>query len=645
MHVQLALDAPNMVFTNLDFIRGRVILNLPSTTPITSILVKLEGESRTMLWIPARNEPGERPRPVSEAHRILYKVSTVMPTANMPGYHGGRAVLPPGNYEYPFEFKVPFNNSCHASSQAPKGLNIGPLSIEGPSKTATPSSHIRTTLPPTLTSFPAKAEIFYFLKVTVNRKEFYKENPRVIQRFTFLPIEPPRPAPTSAETYARRRHHFTPYNASSKSSQPAQKMKRMLTGMSSKVHTSSSDSSTAKTSGKAPAAGKTGSLTSDSTTPEIALDARLPNPAILTCNEKIPLRMMVKCVNGCREQLHLQSLQVELVGYTHIRAGGVHSEEVSNWIIVSRSNMGQLLHMVPGEQQEKPQQPARKGSIPPAAGQIKDDDVAPPTPLERDDTGNDGPSFPTTTKKTPTDDTKSKEPATPRPSSATATEPTCTIPTHFWSSDPLPPSVSPTFSSCNITRRYDLEIRVGIGYGASSQKNMVVLPLRVPVTVHSGVHPPAELVQAMSLRAQQQQQQAQQDEKPGAAGAGKGKGVGITKKPLTKEARDNVAAAQHASASSSAPSAAAAGPSSGFAGAYGAQQPVYAPLPPGEEEPPPSYEDAIGLDMSPIDGPRHYQPPPLAEREGFGVGEGADEEDEGAGRGEFRDRLGVGKGR
>ena len=398
-------------------------------------------------------------------------------------------------------------------------------------------------------------------------------------------------------------------------------MKRMFTGMSSKGSSSRTNSSSDTKDTKPPLT-PTGA---DSTTPEITLDARLPNPAILTCNEKIPLRMMVKCLNECREQLYLQSLQVELVGYTHIRAGDVHRDEVSNWIIISLSNMAQLLHMVqmPQEQQQQ-EEPAGKGSTP-AAGQVKDDDVAPPTPLEREETGAAGPSFPsTTTKKTPTSDTKSKEPATPTPSSAT--EPTCKIPAHFWSSNPLPPSVSPTFSSCNISRRYDLEIRVGIGYGAHSAKNLVVLPLRVPVTVYSGVHPPTELVQAMSLRAQQQ---LQQDQKAESGIAGKGKGASVTKKPLSKQARDNVAAAHAANASAST-SSAAAGPS-GFSGTHGAQQqsPAYAPLPPGEEEPPPSYEDAIGMDLSPIDGPRHYQPPPLAEREGFGVPDGGDDEDEG----------------
>lgn len=58
MHVQVILEQPNTVFTNLDFIRGNVILQLPSTTPITSITVKLQGECRTRLLTPPDQRNG-----------------------------------------------------------------------------------------------------------------------------------------------------------------------------------------------------------------------------------------------------------------------------------------------------------------------------------------------------------------------------------------------------------------------------------------------------------------------------------------------------------------------------------------------------------------------------------------------------------
>lgn len=43
------MDRTHPIFTNLDFISGRVILNLSSDEAVSSIVVKLEGESKTRL--------------------------------------------------------------------------------------------------------------------------------------------------------------------------------------------------------------------------------------------------------------------------------------------------------------------------------------------------------------------------------------------------------------------------------------------------------------------------------------------------------------------------------------------------------------------------------------------------------------------
>lgn len=45
-----------------------------------------------------------------------------------------------------------------------------------------PVVHVKKTLPPTLTTFPGVAEIRYYIKCTVRRREFYKENPREVSR-------------------------------------------------------------------------------------------------------------------------------------------------------------------------------------------------------------------------------------------------------------------------------------------------------------------------------------------------------------------------------------------------------------------------------------------------------------------------------
>lgn len=262
--------------------------------------------------------------------------------------------------------------------------------------------------------------------------------------------------------------------------------------------------------------------------PEISVEARLPSPPIITCNEALPLRILVKRFNNSKELLYLQMLQIELIGKTLIRAQEVVRGETSSWIVASVSNVASLIQF-PSPPQDEEQQ----------------------------------------TKSQDADRDKS-----------TAIERVATIDSSIWRM-PLPNSVAPSFEACNIGRKYELGIRIGIGYGPQFQRNQVVLPLHLPVTVYSGIHPPAELLNAMSQRP--------------AAEVDKGKKP-VTKKPLSPEAQSNVSAAQAASSSQSSPTS---------------PNPATTPIPAGEEEPPPSYEDAIAQEMPPVDGPRHYQPPPL----------------------------------
>lgn len=57
MHVQIAFESPQSTWTNLDVIRGKVLLRLFGPTPLSSIVVKLEGESKTRLQVPPRGTP------------------------------------------------------------------------------------------------------------------------------------------------------------------------------------------------------------------------------------------------------------------------------------------------------------------------------------------------------------------------------------------------------------------------------------------------------------------------------------------------------------------------------------------------------------------------------------------------------------
>ncbi|KAI9718502.1 MAG: hypothetical protein M1828_006685 [Chrysothrix sp. TS-e1954] len=511
MNVQIALKNPHTVYTNLDYIQGHVVLNLSNPASISNIVVKLEGESRTRLMGMGNPDIGERPRPRDELHKVIYQPKTVFPDASMEKIPGRNAViLQPGHHEFPFEYKaglfIRFASLLTASPIGGSGQRPSLLSGAGPLSSAqkpAPLRHVKATLPPTLNNFPGMAEIRYYLKVTVGRKEFYKENPRVIQTFNFLPIEPPRMPPSSAEAYARRQHEFS-------SDTTSQRIKKAMS-----------------ISGKQ----------KDIFAPKITLDARLPNPPIITCNEKIPLRLLVIRQNDSPEPLYLNSLQIELIGSTHIRAHDIAHNENSSWLIMSRSNMATLLSS---------KKPVRKPSP-----QSEKTAVA---------------SEPDRPEEIPIDPTA-------------------------WDVR-IPNSVAPTFETCNITRKYDLYIQAGIGYGSNHNKNQVIIPLRLPILVYSGIHPPPALLDAMSSRPRANT---------------------IPKKPLSDEAISNISAV-NAVKEGRAPSSTSSQP---------ARPAVHRPQQgQDDEEPPPSYEDAMATELGPIDGPRDYQPPPVpAGAHGFDSGD------------------------
>ncbi|GAO15638.1 uncharacterized protein UV8b_04822 [Ustilaginoidea virens] len=125
MSIRIALDNRPEFYTNLDYVQGRIILGLNRAEQVGSIVVKLEGESITALQVPspydlnARSRPpGPMPGPpgsiVSENHKILYKVQQVFPddyhTSTSNPY--GAFPLQPGEHEFPFKFKLPINNAC-----------------------------------------------------------------------------------------------------------------------------------------------------------------------------------------------------------------------------------------------------------------------------------------------------------------------------------------------------------------------------------------------------------------------------------------------------------------------------------------------------------------------------------------------------
>jgi len=139
--------------------------------------------------------------------------------------------------------------------------------------------------------------------------------------FNFCPIEPPRPRDTGAETFARRKHQFVPAvdiaaKAKGKSSIFTRKSFANLTSASKAEDTSPVQIG-----------------------PLVSVEARLPEPPILTCGSDIPLRIICSGLNGHTQDLLLQSIEICIAQYTPIQAHDIVRTESSAVVILSRSNI------------------------------------------------------------------------------------------------------------------------------------------------------------------------------------------------------------------------------------------------------------------------------------------------------------------
>ena len=82
MAVRIQLDRPHDHFTNLDFVTGKVFLRLYASESISSIVVKLEGESKTRLgteYMPGsyvHHDRYDRGRTELEVHKVSTVAST-----------------------------------------------------------------------------------------------------------------------------------------------------------------------------------------------------------------------------------------------------------------------------------------------------------------------------------------------------------------------------------------------------------------------------------------------------------------------------------------------------------------------------------------------------------------------------------------
>lgn len=73
--------------------------------------------------------------------------------------------------------QLPFNNDCARTNSMLTNLSMVGRRVEIARNT---EEHVKKTLPPSLNGFPGEAEIRYFVKVTVQRPSFFKENFRAV---------------------------------------------------------------------------------------------------------------------------------------------------------------------------------------------------------------------------------------------------------------------------------------------------------------------------------------------------------------------------------------------------------------------------------------------------------------------------------
>lgn len=221
-----------------------------------------------------------------------------------------------------------------------------------------------------------RGSIFYFLEWEGKREERSRENTTKIalmqhKPIVFLPLEPPRPPPTTAETFARRKHEFitTPQSAAHSPTR-----RRFLSVL------------------------RKGGPTSPTLSIPIrfSVEARLPSPPVIVPGEPLPLRIMLTKLDPFHEVVVMRTLQITLLADTHIIAHELFKDDLTQFLLLSKAD----LHLPFGDR-----------------------DAPPNELLEMD------PSL--------------------------------------WSARTVPDSVPPNFTTCNISRCYQLQVEIGLSLASS----------------------------------------------------------------------------------------------------------------------------------------------------------------------------------
>ncbi|KAK6340462.1 hypothetical protein TWF730_002214 [Orbilia blumenaviensis] len=333
---------------------------------------------------------------------VLYLTKTVFPADEVQKQSTSTAgfKLKKGEYTYPFEFRIPINNVCIPQTGILKTLTDFGQGFDPVKETQKQGNHVKTTLPPSLSGIPHDmAWCRYFVKVTLNRPQFYRTNTRKLELFVLLPIEPPRPPLTPRETFAKR-EHLQNYQQG-----PPKKKRGLFDSWR----------------------GRPDALPPPINQSRFFVEARLPSPPIITPKEPIPLRILFTKLAPFTAPIILRSLQIRLQSTTHIRVHDIKHDLVSS----SHAHSNTQLAIPVGH----PNSPVGEE-------------------LEAANSA--------------------------------------------WSQWSIPSSVQPSFVTCNIRRKYDLEISVGVSLGLQPQ--FEVVNLIMPVEVFSGIRPPPELQLLTSQR-------------------------------------------------------------------------------------------------------------------------------------------------
>lgn len=217
--VEIVRDDTGGTFTNYDILKGTVRLTVTGALSLNYIQVKLEGVSTSVLMIPKfKKGRREKDKPIQDQHRVLYDTVMVFPPKNIRDVSNAKEfTLTPGQYEYPFEFKMPlesscvkmvgitnkvafnsksiiFNNNMSDNFNGPVKLGMSLMNnqiIESPNNVTSHNQqyHIVTQLPPSLSGMDEMASVKYFVKVTCKRSLLFSINLRALDPFIFLPLD------------------------------------------------------------------------------------------------------------------------------------------------------------------------------------------------------------------------------------------------------------------------------------------------------------------------------------------------------------------------------------------------------------------------------------------------------------------------